>query len=160
MSQLTQLTQDATNRAQRALLQGLATDVITAIAAALLLWLPDADLSSRDAWIVLGTGLVRTVLSAIASFVMRRFVDGKVPTPLPPAPQPVPNDDNPVAPLGDAGAVGVGALIQLVALVLVIVAFLAIVIGFVALKVAIILLALGVLIALIGLLATPRIDVR
>jgi len=61
----------ATERGKRALWQGLAIDVATAAAAALLLWLPDADLASRDAWIVLATGLARTVLAAVASYVMR-----------------------------------------------------------------------------------------
>lgn len=82
----TLLKQDAGNRAQRAFVQGLAIDVLTAVAAALLLWLPDADLTSRDAWIVLGTGLARTVLAALASYVMRLKIDGSsIPTPLPPA---------------------------------------------------------------------------
>lgn len=79
------LAADAKNRATRAFLQGLAIDVLTAVAAALLVWLPDADLSSRDAWIVLGTGLARTVLASVASYVMRLKLDGSVPTPLPPA---------------------------------------------------------------------------
>ncbi len=79
------LATDAKNRATRAFIQGLALDVLTAIAAALLVWLPDADLSSRDAWIVLATGLARTVLASIASYVMRLKLDGSVPTPLPPA---------------------------------------------------------------------------
>ena len=62
---------DAQSRAGRTLIQGLAVDVAVAIAAALLLWLPDADLSSREAWIVLGTSLAKTVLTAVASYVMR-----------------------------------------------------------------------------------------
>jgi len=61
----------ATERGRRALVQGLALDVATALAAFLLVWLPDADLSSRDAWIVFGTGAARTVLGAVASYVMR-----------------------------------------------------------------------------------------
>lgn len=96
------LTADAKNRAVRSFIQGLGIDLATAIAAALLLWLPDADLSSRDAWIVLGTGLVRTVLGTVASYVMRRFVDGSaVPTPLPPAPVPEPNNDEPTIPVSE-----------------------------------------------------------
>lgn len=62
---------DAKNRAARTALQGLAVDVLVAVAAALLLWLPDADLSSREAWIVLGTSLAKTILTAAASYVMR-----------------------------------------------------------------------------------------
>lgn len=89
------LATDAANRGVRALYQGLAIDVATAIAAAVLLWLPDADLSSRDAWIVLGTGLVRTILGAVASWVMRMKLDGSaIPTPLPPANPGEPDDTN------------------------------------------------------------------
>ena len=66
---------DATDRARRTLFQGLAIDVAVAIAAALLVWLPDADISSSEAWIVLGTTLAKTVLTAVASFVMRLKVD-------------------------------------------------------------------------------------
>lgn len=90
------LAKDARNRALRSFLQGLGLDVLTAVAVAITLWLPDADLSSRDAWIVLATGLARTVLGTAASYVMRAFLDkSSVPTPLPPAPVPAPNDDNP-----------------------------------------------------------------
>lgn len=61
----------AGERGKRALWQGLGLDVITAVAVALLMWLPDADLSSRAAWVLLGYGLLRTVLTAAASYVMR-----------------------------------------------------------------------------------------
>lgn len=87
------LAADARNRAVRAFLQGLAIDVLTAVAAALLLWLPDADLSSRDAWVVLATGLARTLLGTVASYVMRLKLDGSaLPTPLPPANPGEPDD--------------------------------------------------------------------
>lgn len=66
---------DAQARAGRTLLQGLAVDLLVAIATALLFWLPDADLSSKEAWIVLGTSLAKTVLTAAASYVMRLKVD-------------------------------------------------------------------------------------
>lgn len=66
---------DATDRAWRTLVQGLAIDIGVATAAALLVWLPDADISSAEAWIVLGTTLAKTVLTAVASFVMRLKVD-------------------------------------------------------------------------------------
>lgn len=62
---------DAASRSRRTFVQGLAVDVVIAIATALLLWLPDADLSSRDAWFVLGTALAKSVLTAAASYVMR-----------------------------------------------------------------------------------------
>lgn len=62
---------DATKRSTRTLVQGLAVDVLFAVATGLLLWLPDADLSSREAWLVLGTSLAKTVLTAAASYAMR-----------------------------------------------------------------------------------------
>jgi hypothetical protein len=93
----TPLNVDARNRALRSFVQGLAIDVVVAIAAALLVWLPGADLSSRDAWILIGITLAKTILQTAASYVMRRFVDASgVPTPLPPAPVPPPADPNKV----------------------------------------------------------------
>jgi hypothetical protein len=87
---------DARNRALRSFVQGLTIDVVVAIAAALLVWLPGADLSSKDAWIVIGITLAKTILQTAASYVMRRFVDASaIPTPLPPTPQPEPADPNP-----------------------------------------------------------------
>ncbi len=62
---------DATERGKRTFVQGLAVDVLFAIATTLLLWLPDADLSSREAWLVIGTALLKTALTAAASYVMR-----------------------------------------------------------------------------------------
>jgi len=82
----TALQTDARNRASRALYQGLAIDVAVAVAAALLVWLPDADITTSEAWLVLGVALVKTVLQAAASYVMRAKLDASaVPTPLPPA---------------------------------------------------------------------------
>jgi hypothetical protein len=62
---------DAANRGWRTLIQGVTIDVAVALAAVLLVWLPDADLSSREAWIVLGTAVAKSVLTALASYVMR-----------------------------------------------------------------------------------------
>lgn len=62
---------DAAQRAKRTFIQGIALDVAVAIAVALLAWLPDADLTDRAAWIILGTSLAKTVLTAVASYVMR-----------------------------------------------------------------------------------------
>lgn len=61
----------ATERAARTAVQGLALDVAVAVAVALLAWLPNADLSSSAAWIILGTSLAKTILTAVASYVMR-----------------------------------------------------------------------------------------
>lgn len=62
---------DATQRAKRTFIQGIALDVAVAVAVALLAWLPDADMTSKQAWIILGTSLAKTVLTAVASYVMR-----------------------------------------------------------------------------------------
>lgn len=62
---------DARSRAKRTLLQGLIVDVLIAVAAALLAWLPDADLTSREALAAFGLVLIKTVLTAVASYVMR-----------------------------------------------------------------------------------------
>ena len=63
----------------------VAVAVAVAVAAAVLVWLPDADVSSREAWLVLAVALVKTVMQAVASYVMRAKLDGSaVPTPLPP----------------------------------------------------------------------------
>lgn len=61
----------ATERATRSLVQGLGIDVLIAVAAALLTWLPEADVLDGAAWLLLGTILVKTVLQAAASYVMR-----------------------------------------------------------------------------------------
>lgn len=66
---------DATSRGWRTFVQGLAIDLTLAVAAALLVWLPDADLSSNEAWLILGTSLTKTVLTAVASYVMRLKVN-------------------------------------------------------------------------------------
>lgn len=61
----------AVERATRTLWQGLGIDVAVAIAAALLAWLPDADVLNGSAWLLLATVLLKTVLQAIAAYVMR-----------------------------------------------------------------------------------------
>ena len=43
----------------------------------LLAWLPDADLSSREAWAVLGISVAKTLLTAVASYVSRLKVPPK-----------------------------------------------------------------------------------
>lgn len=66
---------DAKNRAWRTLLQGLATDVLVALAAVLLAWLPDADITSGEAWTVIGVTLAKTALTTAASWAMRAKLD-------------------------------------------------------------------------------------
>lgn len=73
--------QDAANRARRTLVQGLAIDVAVAVAAVLLAWLPDADLASREAWVIVGVSVAKSALTAVASWVMRLKLDGRGLTP-------------------------------------------------------------------------------
>ena len=70
---------DAKNRSWRTALQGLGIDVLVAIAVVILAWLPDADLAAGVAWVILGTAVVKSVLTAAASYVMRRFALGPAP---------------------------------------------------------------------------------
>lgn len=62
---------DAVDRSKRTLIQGVAVDALVAACAVLLVWLPDADITSREAWAVLGVSVGKSVLTAIASYVMR-----------------------------------------------------------------------------------------
>lgn len=61
----------ATERGRRTLWQGLGLDVAIAVAMVLLMWLPDADVTSTEAWLILGTAVIKSVLTALASYVMR-----------------------------------------------------------------------------------------
>lgn len=61
----------ATERGRRTLWQGLGLDVAIAVAMVLLMWLPDANVASAEAWLILGTAALKSVLTALASYVMR-----------------------------------------------------------------------------------------
>lgn len=61
----------AVERGRRSLWQGLAIDLAVAVAVTLLAWLPDADLTSGEAWLILGVAVAKSVLTAAASYVMR-----------------------------------------------------------------------------------------
>lgn len=61
----------AVERGRRTIWQGLALDVAVAVAVVLLAWLPEADLASSTAWVILGTAVAKSVLTALASYVMR-----------------------------------------------------------------------------------------
>lgn len=95
------LSTDARNRALRTFLQGLAVDLAVAVAA---LVLANVDtITDRQGLTLFAVALGKTVVTTAASYIMRRFVDGsRVPTPLPPAPVPAPNDDTPQTILGKA----------------------------------------------------------
>jgi hypothetical protein len=86
------LTEDANNRGVRAIWQGLSVDVLIAVALLVTNILTDANGWSDLDWKIIGFTLMKTVLMAVAAFVMRRYLDGsKVPTPLPPTPVPAPS---------------------------------------------------------------------
>lgn len=95
------LAADASNRALRTFLQGLAVDLAVAVAA---LVLANVDtITNREGLTLFLIALAKTVVTSVASYVMRRFVDkSSIPTPLPPAPVPEPNDDDPQSILGKA----------------------------------------------------------
>ena len=88
------LTQDATNRAVRSFVQGLAIDLAVAVAALVLTNLD--SITDRQGLTLFLIAVAKTCAQTVASFVMRRFADpSPVPTPLPPAPVPEPNEDEP-----------------------------------------------------------------
>lgn len=76
----------ATERGRRTLVQGLAIDVAIAVAVVLLAWLPDADLTAGEAWLALGVAVGKSVLTAVASYVMRLKVTPSTEAVDPPAP--------------------------------------------------------------------------
>ena len=89
------LSADAKNRAVRTFLQGLAIDLAVAIASVVLSSV-DA-ITDKAGLVTVGLALAKTVVTTVASYVMRRFLDGSsVPTPLPPAPAAEPADDTAV----------------------------------------------------------------
>jgi len=89
------LSADAKNRAVRTFLQGLAIDLAVAVASVILSSV-DA-ITDKAGLVTVGLALAKTVVTTIASYVMRRFLDGSsVPTPLPPAPAAEPADDTAV----------------------------------------------------------------
>jgi hypothetical protein len=71
---------DAKNRSARTLLQGLAVDALVAAGAAATLvlstWEND-DILAATSWVVLGTAVAKSVLTAIASYISRLTVPPK-----------------------------------------------------------------------------------
>jgi hypothetical protein len=89
------LTTDAKNRALRTFLQGLAVDVAISIAVVIITVFATADDWGDLQWTIIGFSLFKTVLTTIASFVMRRFVDRPGSVALPPDPPGPPSEPNP-----------------------------------------------------------------
>jgi hypothetical protein len=94
-----QLKADAKNRAWRTTLQGLAIDVAVAVALVLVTLLAPVGGWGEIQWAVLGFTLFKTVLMAVAAFIMRRFVDKPGSIALPPTDPGLPSDtDNSLLP--------------------------------------------------------------
>lgn len=67
---------DAKNRAGRTALQGLIIDVLVAVALFVTWLLIDANSwDDLPAWQIIAFSLIKTILMAAASFVMRRYFD-------------------------------------------------------------------------------------
>jgi hypothetical protein len=82
------LGRQARRNALRTFLQGLGIDVLVALS---LLAVELTKAETLPALPLIGAALVRTVVGAAASYVMRRYVDGsRIPTPLPIAPTAAP----------------------------------------------------------------------
>lgn len=87
------LTEDAKNRALRTGLQALAMEVLIQVLPALYDLAGNEDIH-WDLQVV--ESLVRVAVMAALSFLMRRFVDpSRIPSPLPPTPQPQPATEDP-----------------------------------------------------------------
>lgn len=79
---------DAKNRSLRTFLTGLAIDVATGIALVLLTYFADKNSWGTIEWAILSFSVFKSVVQALAAFILRRFLDpSKFPTPLPPDPQ-------------------------------------------------------------------------
>lgn len=77
---------DAKNRALRSFLQGLGIDVLVAIAVTISAVFVSADGWGALEWAALSFSFAKSILQAVASYIMRRFLDSSsVPTPAPPA---------------------------------------------------------------------------
>lgn len=89
------LAADATNRAWRTFLQGLAIDVLVAVAGVVYTIAMDP---TPVVWAVVAASMARTIAQSAASYIMRRFLDSsKFPTPLPPEDPGQPAEDTPAA---------------------------------------------------------------
>lgn len=79
------LTADAQNRALRSFVQGLGIDVLVAIGLVLATTFDGANGWGDLEWSILAFSLLKSVVQACASYVMRKYLDrSSIPTPLPP----------------------------------------------------------------------------
>lgn len=91
-AELGRLREDARNRALRTFLTGLGIDVAVGVALVLVTYVGPLGGWDEFQWTVLSFSLVKSVIQAVGAYILRRFIDGRVPTPVPPAPVPPPNE--------------------------------------------------------------------
>lgn len=90
-----QLVADSNNRSIRTLLQGLAIDVVVALALTVGTYVATRNSWDEMEWIVLSFSVFKSLVQAVAAYVMRRWLDkSSLPTPLPPDPVPEPAGDH------------------------------------------------------------------
>lgn len=88
-----QLKADASNRSLRTFLQGLGIDIAVGIALVLAATVAGWSSWGDVQWAILSFSLAKSVVQAVAAYVMRMWLDKSgIPTPLPPDPVPEPAD--------------------------------------------------------------------
>jgi hypothetical protein len=83
---------DAKNRALRTFVVGLAIDVAVAVSVVLITIFADVGSWGEIQWAIIGFTLLKTVLTTIASYILRRFVDKPGSLLLPPNPPGQPSE--------------------------------------------------------------------
>lgn len=111
---MARLVADAKNRSWRTALQGLAIDVGVAVVLVLSTTFASANDWGAIEWALLSFSVAKSVLQAIAAYVMRRYLDkSRVPTPLPPDDPGRPADDTGQMNLHTAATIGIFILTAL-----------------------------------------------
>lgn len=112
-------TADAKNRAWRTFAQGLGIDVAVGVALILGTYFMDKEAWGEVQWAILGFSVFKSVVQAVAAYVMRTFVDRKTSAFLPPAvPGPPVNPDLP----GEDGAGELNLVVRVLVILVVIAA--------------------------------------
>lgn len=84
---------DAKNRALRTFLVNISVDVAVGVVMVLVTAFSRANGWGDLEWGILGFTVAKTMVVTAGSFILRRVIDPSgIPTPLPPAPVPPPND--------------------------------------------------------------------
>lgn len=80
-----QLIQDSENRGIRTFIQGVTIDIAVGVALVLTTFFASTNSWGEVEWIVLSFSVFKSVVQAIAAYIMRRWLDrSKISTPLPP----------------------------------------------------------------------------